>query len=247
MTKTSQTRLDCWGLPKFLGRDLLSVGSLPLIVWIFNKKKPGFTRARFCLLVFFWFFRKKRDLPGPILAANTLTYISGDFTAPVLPLVLSCAYQTRPASSLLCCSECPGMCRVGIRSQLPHLASRPRCKKRKILRFAVNKPSLSNACQLASTHQSWGAGAVWDSLICMGEGPVKHRPPLAMAMRAPHVAVAARKWPFTPVLRHSARSSAWMWAPFGSSTAQNTSSVMPTEPQTANSNCWGASKPQIEV
>ena len=30
-----------------------------------------------------------------------------------------------------------------------------------------------------------------------GEGPVKHRPP----MRAPRAAVAARKWPFTPVLR----------------------------------------------
>ena len=30
-----------------------------------------------------------------------------------------------------------------------------------------------------------------------GEGPVKHRPP----MRAPCAAVAARKWPFTPVLR----------------------------------------------
>ena len=90
------------------------------------------------------------------------------------------------------------MCRVGIRSELPHLASRPRYKKRKTLEFTENKPSLSDARRLASTHRSWGTGAVRGSLICRGKAQlVKHRPP----MRAPRAAVAARKWPFTPVLR----------------------------------------------
>ena len=52
-------------------------------------------------------------------------------TAPVVLPVLSGTYQIRSASSLLGCSGYPGICRVGIRSPLPHLASRPRYKKKK--------------------------------------------------------------------------------------------------------------------
>ena len=47
-------------------------------------------------------------------------------------------------------------------------------------------------------------------------------------------------------VQHSVVSFAWTCALFGSSTTQNTSSVMHTEPQTANAKCPGASKPQTE-
>ena len=80
-----------------------------------------------------------------------------------------CTYQIRSASLPLGCPGCPGMCRAEISLELPHLASRPRYKKRKTLKFTENKPSLSDARRLASTHRSWGTGAVRDSLICRGK------------------------------------------------------------------------------
>ena len=42
------------------------------------------------------------------------------------------------------------------------------CKKQS-MQFTKNKPSLSDARRLASTHLSWGTGAVRDSLIYRGK------------------------------------------------------------------------------
>ena len=80
---------------------------------------------------------------------------------------------------------------------MPHLASRPRYKKKKntqIYRKQTLPFSRPPAHQYPPELGYRGGSGLSD---LQGEGPVKHRPP----MRNPHVAVAARKWPFTPVLR----------------------------------------------